>query len=86
MLEYRVNSIWTGFSPDYDYSKTTTAATTEELRSYHNMEHFVSELILAPKFVINTLCIQTKMNTIPVTLKPVEKSSHIVFRTLSKLL
>ncbi|KAL9543928.1 hypothetical protein MBANPS3_007881 [Mucor bainieri] len=74
-LEYRVRIIWTDFSTEHDYSKASLKST--ELESCRNMDFFVSDLINAPPFVINTLCLQSDINNIPITLSSVIDPSQI---------
>lgn len=41
------------------------------------MDYFVSDLIDAPAFVINTLCLQNNINSIPITLNLIADPSQI---------
>lgn len=73
-LEYRMHVIWTDFSTEYGYSKPSRK--TPELKSYPNMDYFVSDLIDAPAFVINTLCLQSNIDNIPITLNSIADPSQ----------
>ncbi|CEJ02429.1 hypothetical protein RMCBS344292_16435 [Rhizopus microsporus] len=47
--------------------------TTEELREKFKFEHYMVDLVQAPKYLLKYICLETKMNMIPVSLKPTDE-------------
>ncbi|KAG0767977.1 hypothetical protein G6F57_000086 [Rhizopus arrhizus] len=52
---------------------TRTPTSTEELRQKFKFEHYMVDLIQAPEFVLKYLCMETKINLIPVSLQPINE-------------
>ncbi|KAI9282248.1 hypothetical protein BY458DRAFT_429086 [Sporodiniella umbellata] len=66
----RVTTAWPGeFSKDV----LKTPSTTEELRNKFKFEYYIADLIRAPDFVLKYLCLENKINLIPVSLQQVEE-------------
>ncbi|KAI8138054.1 hypothetical protein BJV82DRAFT_632418 [Fennellomyces sp. T-0311] len=62
----RVTVVWPGI---IDRASVKPLMSQEELRSRHNLDYFVSELLEGPRILIDYLCSETKINLVPVGLK-----------------
>ncbi|GAN09223.1 P-loop containing nucleoside triphosphate hydrolase protein [Mucor ambiguus] len=68
-MKLKININWPDLDPGQDYRKTPT--TTEELRAKTGLEHYVSDLLEGPKYLVDALCFECKLQLIPVSINRV---------------
>lgn len=72
-LKITVN--WPDLNPAIDYRKAP--APREDLKSRLGLDYYISDLLDGPKYVIDTLCLDTYINLIPATINRINEQQVV---------
>ncbi|CAO3651727.1 unnamed protein product [Mucor fragilis] len=74
-MKLKINISWPDLNPGHDYQKPIT--NVEQLRARTGLEHFVSEILEGPKYVVDTMCLECHLDKIPVSMNRIDAKAIV---------
>lgn len=73
--KWKVTVNWPDLNPAIDYRKAP--APREDLKAKLGLDYYISDLLDGPKYVIDTLCLDTYINLIPATINRINEQQVV---------
>ncbi|KAK4514210.1 54S ribosomal protein L2 mitochondrial [Mucor velutinosus] len=74
-MKLKININWPDLDPNHDYQKP--CANIDQLKARTGLEHFISEILEGPKYVVDTMCLECHLDKIPVSLNRVDAKAIV---------